>query len=123
MGRVLNRKKITDSGIFFHAASNLVFPGSMMRAQKALHFLALILMVASLVVVALDHVVLPQLSHNPTNCPICRLGHILVSSALPGCVYPIKITALSWFPQEPVLLFCDKPLHAPFSARAPPSLS
>lgn len=83
---------------------------------------ALVLMAASLLMVALDRVVLPQVEHKPGSCPICSWANSLASAAVPPVVIWVVETHHCWTPNERPYVVCAACPSRPFFARGPPAI-
>lgn len=92
-----------------------------MHAHRVYCIAALVLMAASLLAVALDPVVLPDVEHKPGVCPICNWASSLASAAVPQVVLWVDQAHGYWTPNERPCVFSAALSARPFSARGPPA--
>lgn len=92
-----------------------------MRPHKLLCVAALVLLVASLFLVATDGLAGPVAKHRPGNCPVCTWASSLAVAQIPACVTWVESTVLCWRPRESAHTVYEEVFHRPFSARAPPA--
>jgi hypothetical protein len=93
-----------------------------MRPQRVLCIATLVLMIATFVLVAADDLILPDVKHEPTSCPICAVAQCLAGAQLPAVVLWIEPSEVHWLPPEAVCIFSNRLASRLFSARAPPWL-
>jgi len=92
-----------------------------MRLQKVFCVAALVLLIASLLLVATDGLVGHGTKHSPGNCPVCTWASALAVSQVPVVVTWSQCWVLRWAPRVPDCVFCDEFLCLPYSARSPPA--
>jgi hypothetical protein len=94
-----------------------------MQPQRLLCIVALLLLAASLVLVAADPILFPDTEHKPGECPICSWASCLATSLLPAVVLLIGHLSVSrWVLHAPARVWYAAFSHRPFSARSPPAL-
>jgi len=93
-----------------------------MRQQRLFCIATLVLMVATLVVVAADDFILPGVQHEPSTCPICDIAQCLGTAQILPLVIWSEPLAVRWLPPDAVHIFWNHPLSCLFCARAPPLL-
>jgi hypothetical protein len=91
-----------------------------MRQQRLFCVLALVLIAASLLLVATDGLIAPATKHGPGNCPICTWASCLAVAQVPAIVAWIEQTVFHQAPHEPGLVFYAQFFCGSFSARSPP---
>lgn len=91
-----------------------------MRLHKVFCIAALLLIVASLLLVATDGLSTHGTQHRPGSCPVCTWASCLAVAEVPPVVTWIQSTVPCWTPREPIYIFCEEFLCRPFSARSPP---
>jgi hypothetical protein len=91
-----------------------------MRLHKAFCIAALLLIVASLLLVATDGLWAHGAQHRAGNCPVCTWASSLAIAQVPPAVTWIESTLRCWTPPESTPVSCWEFLWRPFSARSPP---
>ena len=94
-----------------------------MRFHRAYCIAALVLLAASLLLVAIDGLAGPAEKHGPGNCPICTWASCLATAEVPERVLWTEPATLRWAPEDPVCVARAEFLWRPFSARSPPRLA
>ena len=97
-------------------------PRHIMRQQRLFCIATLVLIVATLVLVAADEFVLPDVKHEPTSCPICAVAQCLTTAQLPPPVLWIEPSNVHWLPPETVCIPSNELFSRLFCARTPPLL-
>lgn len=92
-----------------------------MRLHKVFCVAALVLMAASLLLVATDGLLTTGTQHGPGTCPVCTWASSLAVAQVPLIVTWVEHTILRWTPREPRYVFHDDFFCRPFSARSPPA--
>jgi hypothetical protein len=82
---------------------------------------ALVLLVASLLLVALDPILLPGVDHQAGNCPICSWAVGLASSVVPEAVSGIELVFGFWVSPDSPPAVVHQSASGLFQARAPPT--
>lgn len=94
----------------------------MMHAQRFFCLGALVLIASSLLLVALDRVVMPGTDHSSGECVICRFASCLTTTVMPPPVLLFGPTAsVGWMQHELPRVAYAQLSHRPFSARSPPA--
>ncbi len=94
-----------------------------MRSHKLLCIAALVLMVASLLLVATDGLIGLAIKHSTGNCPVCTWASSLSVSQVPARLTWVPSEVLRWAPREATWACCEDFFWRPFSARSPPAAS
>jgi hypothetical protein len=92
-----------------------------MRHQRLFCIAALVLMVATFVVVAADAFILPDVKHEPTSCPICAMAQYLTTAQTSLPLVWIAPLEVCWLPPETAHVSRSEVFSQLFCARAPPA--
>jgi hypothetical protein len=93
-----------------------------MRHKRLFCIATLVLIAATLAVIAADDFILPYAHHEPATCPICAVAQCLTTAQLPSPLIWVEPTTVHWLPCESVCISLMECVSRLFSARAPPIL-
>jgi hypothetical protein len=91
-----------------------------MPHRKLFCIATLVILAASLLLVATDDLILSGVKHEPNSCPICNWASCLAMAQVPDVVTWIEQTSVCWPRRDTVTIFCAEFFARPFSARSPP---